>query len=118
VGDDPNAEELLRKAIEKSAADSARHLEIAQNAGLSLIAYEGGQHVYKKAKAINQSPLMYSLYKEYLAEMSKYFEHFSHYCHVGRAGDGGCWGCIEYTGQPIEQAHKYRALVEWAKQNP
>lgn len=46
-----------------------------------------------------------------------YFGHFSHYCHVGQAGDGGAWGCLEFTGQPLSEAPKYRALAEW-KQDP
>jgi hypothetical protein len=25
---------------------------------------------------------------------------------------------MEYTGQPLSEAHKYRALVEWAKAQP
>jgi hypothetical protein len=114
-GDDTNAVALLRKEIEKSGQDSGKHLKLAKDAGLKLIAYEGGQHVTRKAKLINRDPAMYSLYMEYLREMAKYYQHFAHYCHVGQAGDGGAWGCIEYTGQPPEEAHKYRALVEWAK---
>lgn len=107
----------LREAIAKSVEQSARHHEIADEAGLRLIAYEGGQHVTTHAKAINQDPAMFALYQEYLRQMSAYFEHFSHYCHVGQAGDRGAWGCIERTGQPIAEAHKYRALLEWARQN-
>ena len=49
--------------------------------------------------------------------MSQYYSHFCHYAHAGQAGDKGAWGCIEFTGQPIEEAHKYRALVEWSKAN-
>jgi len=114
-GGDPNAVEQLREAMKKSFADSAKHRQAADAAGLKLIAYEGGQHVLKKARDINRNPVMYDLYNEYLKEMSKYFVHFSHYCHVGSWGDGGAWGSMEYTGQPIDQAHKYRALVERAK---
>jgi len=114
-GDSSDAAEQLRAAIRKSAEESAKHRKIADEAGLKLIAYEGGQHVVKKAKEINRNLVMFDLYMEYLDEMARYFEHFSHYCHVGQAGDGGAWGAIEFTGQPLEQAHKYRALVQWAK---
>jgi hypothetical protein len=31
---------------------------------------------------------------------------------------GGAWGSVEYTGQPLGEAHKHRALVEWAKAQP
>ena len=90
-GTAPDAVAKLRVAIGKAAEESARHRKIADEAGLKLIAYEGGQHVYKKAQKINRDPVMYDLYKQYLDEMSKYFTHFSHYCHVGQAGDGGAW---------------------------
>ncbi len=117
-GRSDDAVDELRAAIRKSAADSRRHKKIADEHGLRLIAYEGGQHVTKHAQAINRHPAMFELYREYLEEMSNYFDHFSHYCHVGQAGDRGAWGCIEFTGQSIEEAHKYRALVEWATGAP
>ncbi|HOW66951.1 MAG TPA: putative glycoside hydrolase [Candidatus Paceibacterota bacterium] len=117
-GDSPEAIEQLRSAIQKSAEQSSRHKQIADRAGLKLIAYEGGQHVVKKAAIVNRNPVMFTLYQEYLRAMSQYFTHFSHYNHVGQAGDGGAWGALEYTGQPLEQAHKYRALADWAKNQP
>jgi hypothetical protein len=115
TGNDPDVVEKLQAAIKKSANDSARHLKLAKEHQLRLIAYEGGQHVMKQARAINLRPEMYDLYQQYLTAMAQYFDHFSHYCHVGRAGDGGCWGSIEFTGQPLSRAHKYRALAEWSK---
>ena len=105
----------LRDAIRKCSEDSARQKKVAGGAGLLLIAYEGGQHVIKKARDINRYPAMHDLYAEYLKEMSKHFTHFSHYAHVGGWGDGGAWGSMEYTGQPLGEAHKYRALVEWGQ---
>jgi hypothetical protein len=39
------------------------------------------------------------------------------FCHVGQASERGAWGCIEYTGQPLSEAHKYRALVDGAQKN-
>ncbi len=114
-GDSPDVVVQLREAIRKSAEQSARHRALADEAGLKLIAYEGGQHVTKKAKTINTDTAMYDLYGEYLRAMSTSFSHFSHYCHVGRAGDGGAWGALEHTGQPLDRSHKYRALVAWSK---
>jgi len=116
-GDSLDMETELRTAIQKSAKDSQKHREVADKYHLKLIAYEGGQHVYKMAQRLNRSPVMFDLYIEYLNEMARYFSHFSHYCHVGQAGNGGAWGCIEYTGQPLKDAHKYRALVEWTKKH-
>lgn len=114
-GDADDTTAQLREAIKKSGRDSAKHKAIAGEAGLRLITYEGGQHVVKQARAINLHPDMFALYQEYLREMAKYYDHFCHYAHVGQAGSGGAWGCIEFTGQDIAKAHKYRALVEWSK---
>ena len=116
-GDAPDAVEQLRKDIQNSVAQAEKHRKIADSAGLKLIAYEGGQHVLKKAKVINRDPAMFTLYQEYLRAMSQHISLFCHYAHVGQAGDGGAWGCIEHTGDPLAEAHKYRALVEWAKNN-
>jgi hypothetical protein len=117
-GSAPDAAGQMREAIAKSAADSQQHRKIADSAGLRLIAYEGGQHLVKNAQALNRNPAMHDLYAEYLKEMSRFFAVFDHYCHVGRAGDRGAWGAIEYTGQPIEEAPKYRALTQWAEAEP
>ena len=46
--------------------------------------------------------------------LSPFFEVFCHYAHVGQAGKGGAWGAMEYTGQAVGEAHKNRAMVEWA----
>ena len=110
-----DALEQMRESIRKSASDSARHREIADRAGLKLIAYEGGQHITTNAKLINRDPGIYTLYQEYLSEMRRYFTHFCHYAHVGIAGDNGAWGAMEFTGQPLVEAHKYRALKEWSQ---
>lgn len=116
-GDDPDVVAKLREAIAQVGASSAKHLAITKENGLSLITYEGGQHVIKKAAAINASPAMYDLYKEYLAEMSKYYTEFVHYAHVGKRGDKGAWGAMEKTGQDLANAPKMRALVEFSKAN-
>jgi hypothetical protein len=71
--------------------------------------------VIKKAREINRSPVMFTLTEEYLKEMSRYFDHFCYYAHVGQAGNGGAWGAIEFTGQSIAEAPKYRALQEWGR---
>jgi len=108
----------LRAAIEKSASDAAKHRELARAQGWQLIAYEGGQHVITRAQRINRDPVMRDLYAEYLQAVSPYLTHFCHYAHVGQAGERGAWGSLEFTGQPLAEAPKYRALVEWAARQP
>jgi hypothetical protein len=114
-GEAADAADALRAEIAKVSEQVAKYRKLAEDSGLRLFAYEGGQHVHTNAKRINRDPAMHGLYQEYLQAMSRHIEHFSHYAHVGQAGDKGAWGCIEFTGQPIEEAHKYRALVQWSR---
>jgi hypothetical protein len=115
-GDASDAVGLLRREIQQAGAQAEEHHKLAENAGLKLIAYEGGQHVTTNAKAVNRDPEMFTLYQEYLRAMSRHISHFCHYAHVGQAGDGGAWGSLEHTGQPPADAPKYRALLEWSQQ--
>ena len=85
--------------------------------GLDMVAYEGGQHIHHNALDPNRDPEMYNIYIEYFDAMAPYFTMFSHYTNVGTFGDGGCWGAKEYTGQPMSQAHKYRAIYDWMNNN-
>lgn len=105
----------LSAAIESAREQTGRHRRLADVAGLRLLAYEGGQHVTINARAINTDARMFELYHKYLDAMSEQFDHFSHYCHVGSAANGGAWGAVERTGQPVNEAPKYRALMEFAE---
>jgi hypothetical protein len=78
-----------------------------------LISYEGGQHLLTNADDASNNKFMYELYVRYLDKMDQYLDEFSHYLHCGTFGSGGAWGSKAYIGQPIEEAHKYRALYEW-----
>lgn len=85
--------------------------------GIDLIAYEGGQHLLSGATAPNRDPRMYDIYTRYLDTLQYYITHFSHYVHLGSFSNSGCWGAMEKTGQSIETAHKYRALVDYINRN-
>lgn len=39
------------------------------------------------------------------------------FANTGRFNEGGCWGAKEYTGQPISEAHKYRAILDFIDDN-
>jgi hypothetical protein len=93
----------------------ARHAEVLDEAGIDLIAYEGGQHLMENAVVANRDPRMYDLYLEYLEAMAEHMDGvFAHYVHVGDNPPRHMWGALSYTGQSPEQAHKYRALVDYA----
>ena len=118
LGNDPDAAKQLGEAMKDVFTRVDGVKKTVEEAHLKLIAYEGGQHVLQSAMTINRDPAMYDLYCEYLKQMNTRFDMFCHYAHVGRAGERGAWGCIESTGQPLAEAHKYRALVDWSKAHP
>jgi hypothetical protein len=127
-GNNPNVFQLLRKDILEKRWDDRRparienvvnHYEMMEPRGIDLVAYEGGQHIHKgQAHLPNRDPRMYDIYRMYLDTMEHYFTHFSHYVHAGvDVSNGNMWGAMEYTGQPVEEAHKYRALRDWIYTN-
>jgi hypothetical protein len=110
-----------------------RQKAVAQEFGLDLIAYEGGQHLMVKqphinspenqaltdvAIAANRDPRMYDLYIEYLnlwkAMGGGIMMHLSS---VGGPSRYGMWGSLEYQDQPLTSAPKYRALMDYIDAN-
>lgn len=85
---------------------------------ISLIAYEGGQHILKAADVASRLPGMYDFYIAYLDAMAPIFDEFWLYAHSAAYGSGGAWGAKEYIGQPISEAHRYRAIVDWVNEHP
>lgn len=112
----------------KTIAEQAR---LAEARSLSLVAYEAGQHLVgyggaenNKAleelfQAANRHPRMKALYLDYLngwrASGGKLAAIFSS---LGSWSKWGSWGLLEYHGQPVEEAPKYQAVVEFLEQNP
>ena len=106
----------------------APHAQIARQYGLKLLAYEGGQHLVGRAAAqkneklnelfyaANRNPRMAKLYQEHL---NNWFaaggDLYVLYASIGRQSKSGSWGLSEYPGQPIEEAPKYRGVVEFIK---
>jgi hypothetical protein len=110
-----------RGHMRKSAA-------LARKYGLELIAYEGGQHLVGHGGAENLQPLtdlfiaanrhprMYDLTRRHLAHWSAEGGGlYAAFLYVGGPSKWGSWGTLEYQDQPIEQAHKYRALIDQMK---
>ena len=102
-----------------SAIDDVRlQYDLIAPTGMRLVAYEGGQHVTTNADSVNARPEMYDLYTRYLDGISPYLSIFTHYVHNGRWGSGGSWGAESYVGQPLSEAHKLRAMLDWMSANP
>ena len=120
-------DELEVELANDVAPKMAENVQIAQSRGLDLIAYEGGQHLAGVGPAqnnqaltdkfiqINRDPEMYSLYIQLLTAWDNAGAKFmTPYSFCGEFTEFGSWGHLEYLTQPLEQAHKHRALVDWA----
>ncbi len=139
------AEEVLRSAIrnieENSLPRIARHAELAAewsgklNRHIPLIAYEGGQHIipiggfgggrnnyvpWKQAAWDCQThPLMTEAYRKMLEGFHNAGGSlFVAFAYVGRQGRYGSWGHLQYQDEPLENAPKYRALLEYGTSRP
>jgi hypothetical protein len=79
--------------------------------GVKLYMYEGGTESGK-------GPAMYDLYKNALNAFDQDgFENYNAFVAVSGWGQYGTWGHMEYVNQPLADAHKYRALYDWAVSN-
>ena len=98
---------------------------VADRYDLRLIAYEGGQHLVatgdkknidaltQKLVAANEHPRMYDLYRQ---SLDVWFDNggelFVAFSFIRWGDKHGSWGVLRYQDPPIEDAPKYRALVE------
>jgi hypothetical protein len=80
---------------------------------LPLVAYEGGSHILNNSHLFRQNPLSYDMYKTWLNSTEGTFDLVMHYTHVGVWNNGGAWGAKSTTDQPLNEAHSYRALVDY-----
>lgn len=99
-------------AIQGPNADRVRTAKtLADNNGMRCLMYEGGTEW-------GRSPAMYDVYRNALATYDQIgIENFNAFIAVDGWGNFGDWGFLLYNNQPLEQAHKYRALYEWAVSN-
>ena len=99
------------------------HADLAAALEVPFIAYEAGQHITPHGKTVpwysafvqaQSHPEMFDLYLENLASFEamggSLFVAFNS-CRV--IDKNGAWGHLEFMDQPIDDAPKYRALVEY-----
>lgn len=125
--------DLAEHVIETTVAEKVReHRALADQYELELIAYEAGQHLLARDErnnpqggpkttlfiAANRHPRMAELYRKYL---DTWFANgggvIAMFSSIAEPSRWGSWGMAEYLGQPMSEAHKYRAVVE-AVQDP
>ena len=111
-------------ALAQAYRNMERYANLAQQQGLDLLAYEGGQHLVgfrgiENNQAItdlfiaaNRDQRMGMIYKDYL---TKWFETggglFANYSDVGKATKWGSWGSLESIYQ--NGSPKYDAIVDF-----
>lgn len=77
--------------------------------------YEGGMHHLQGADVWARNPAVYDGYRYMLDRFATAFNGpFVHYTMAGTWSSGGAWGARDHVGQPISEAHKARALRDWA----
>ena len=114
-------------AIQQVAGWINNHQQLAQQHGLHLISYEGGQHiadiwgtlstgVINLFTQANRDPRMGQLYSEYLAAWKQQGGGlFTHFTDIGTPGRYGAWGALEHVGQTTSP--KYAALLQYLTDN-
>lgn len=92
----------------RGGLDAAGYTEVEINS------YEGGIHLLQNADVGNRNPAIYGFYHEMLdALQAEGFASFQHYVATSEHYEGQGFGFNEFTGQPEETAHKWRALRDW-----
>ena len=118
-GNAPNASSLFHADIDLVFNERILPAEtIANNNGVTLGCYEGGQHLLTNANAWSANPLIYDEYLYMLNKWKPKFNLFMHYAHCGAWSVDGAWGAKQFTGQTLNSAPKYKALVDWVAMNP
>lgn len=100
--------------------------QFADQYGVELIAYEGGQHVttpsitvpwYDDYVAAQRDPRMYDFYTAWLNAIYDTVgaDGVNIFSSVGLISQFGAWGHLEYQDQPLAEAPKYRAIVDFSR---
>jgi hypothetical protein len=116
---DPNDDTLLGLST-----SFQYHQKVAQDKGLKLVAYEGGQHLVQSDDdriteffiELNRQPAMYDVYMDMLErwkqEEGTLFMHFSD---ISQPSRWGSWGALEYVEQ--ESSPKFDAITDFIERN-
>ncbi len=112
----------LPEAVESMKANK----KLANEFGLRLIAYEGGQHLVgvgepvndaaltEQLIAANRDPRMGDVYRRYLEQWDSVSgDLMVLFASMQVPGKWGSWGLIETEFQPVSKAHKLKATLDW-----
>ncbi len=122
-------DDFERRGFEKSLDDMRMNKTLADQYGLKLIAYEGGQHMVAFMKdqaevkaisatmhACNRHPRMGELYTRYYNEWAKVGgDLFAVFSSIGSYSNHGAWGLAEFYDSRSAEYPKLDATLKWAK---
>jgi hypothetical protein len=123
--------ELHERALPETIGWITEQAAVAHRHGVSLIAYEGGQHLAgvgagadnsklnRLFDAANRDRRMHALYLQLLERWRELGGTlFVHYLNCGAYSKWGRWGALESPDQALTRAPKYAALLEFSEKNP
>ncbi len=129
-----SVDEVLDRCAEYIAQGNetiAEQAQLASEGDLQLVAYEAGQHLVGHGgaenneqlmelfHAANRHPNMGALYLDYLDGWRRNGGALAAiFSSMGTYSKWGSWGLLEYHGQPVEEAPKYQAVLEFLDNNP
>lgn len=118
--------DMVQRDVEDEFDLLVTHKAVADEYGVQLFAYEGGQHIVGSGAATsnqvltdlfiaaNRHPDMYGLYQQYL---QNWYDAggalFMPFDFTSTPGKFGSWGHLEWQDQPVDEAPKYRALLDF-----
>lgn len=116
----------LAKDIDANQKVVKAYARLAQQHNMTLLAYEGGQHLagFQGAEnndkltalfhAANRHPKMKQLYLQDLRQWQNAGGGlFCIFSSMGTNSKWGSWGLLEHTDQDVQQAPKWQAVREW-----
>ena len=119
---------LEKEALPKSINAIRETKKVADELGLKLVAYEGGQHMVGVGggenndtmtalfHAANAAPRMGEIYRKYLEAWKEAGgDLFCNFSSVGRWSKWGSWGVMQYYDDDPARSPKFLALMQWAK---
>ncbi len=117
------AEILQANILQDNTRWYQEHGDLAEDHGVRLISYEGGQHAdaqgndrlpwYDALLELQTIPQIRILYDQNLAAFKDAGgDLFMAFNDVSKPGKFGAWGHLEYQDQPVQDAPKYRTLIE------
>ena len=122
--------ELSAKGLAETGGWLTKQKDVADRFGVSLIAYEGGQHLVGVGNVVNNEritalfhaanrhPAMKDLYLAYLEQWTRAGgKIFMHFVNTSAYSKWGSWGANEYLNQPLESAPKADALLTFIRKH-